>query len=93
MKAGIYVTLPRDEIRTQTHYDLIAETMSSHRWQTLKRRNLMAERFTEAEREAIIRMGKQAHQWHLKTGVPEELKMTLHTLYLWRRLANFCFEL
>ena len=93
MKSEIYITLNRDEIRSQTSYNLIAETMSSSRWNTGKRKRLMAERFTEAEREAMRRICAQAHRWHFVSGAPEELKMTLHTLFLWRRLANFCYEL
>jgi hypothetical protein len=53
----------------------------------------MKERFTEAEREKIYKLRKQARSWHLIKGVPDELKLSVNTMLLWQELANFCYEL
>lgn len=86
----LYISLNHDEIRSQIPYSVVAETMGSVRWNTGKRKRLMKQYFTESEIEAIYRLHKQAYSWYLVKGVPNEVKMTLHTYELWQRLANFC---
>lgn len=93
MKVKTYITLNRDEIRAQIPYALVCETMSGAKWNTGKRKRLMKERFTEAEREKIYKLHKQARSWHLVKGVPDELKLSVNTMLLWQKLANFCCEL
>ena len=93
MKVKTYIILNREEIQTQIPYALVCETMSGAKWNTGKRKRLMKERFTESEREKIYKLHKQAHSWHLRKGVPDELKLTVKTLLLWQKLANFCYEL
>jgi hypothetical protein len=89
----LYISFNADEIRKEIPYSVVAETMSRAVWNTGKRRRLMKEQFTEAEIEACYRLHKQAYTWYLRTGVPEELKMTLDTYHLWHKLANFCSTL
>lgn len=91
--ATLYLSFSREEIKEQIPYAIVAETMSSSKWNTGRRKRLMKEQFIEPEIDIIYRLGKQAHRWHLTTGVPEELKLTLHTFQMWTRLANFCAEL
>ena len=93
MKVGTYITLSRDEINSNIPYALIHQTISGAKWNTGRRKRLMKERFTESERTAICRLHRQAYTWYLRTGVPEELTMTTNTLFLWQKLANFCYEL
>ena len=93
MKVETYIVLNRDEINRQIPYGLVAETMSGARWGTGKRKRLLKERFTETEIDAIYRMHKQAYSWCLRTGVPDELRITPHILMLWQKLASFCCEL
>jgi hypothetical protein len=93
MKVSTYITLNRDEINQQIPYALVCETMSGAKWNTGKRKRLMKERFTEAEREKIYKLHKQAHNWYLVKGVPDELKLSVKTMLLWQKLANFCYEL
>ena len=89
-KMNFYIALNRDEIRERIPYALVAETMSSSIWGTGRRKRLMKEYFTKSETEAIYRLHKQAYTWHLRTGVPDEVKMSVQTYYLWQKLANFC---
>lgn len=89
----LYISFNADEIRKEIPYSVVAETMSRAVWNTGKRRRLMKEQFTEAEIEACYRLHKQAYDWYLKKGVPEEVKMTLSTYHLWHKLANFCATL
>lgn len=93
MKVENYIVMDRDEINRNIPYPIVAETMSSPRWSTGKRKRMMKERFTETEIDAVYRLHKQAHSWYLVKGVPDELRITPHILMLWHRLANFCCEL
>lgn len=88
-----YIALNRDEIQERIPYAVVAETMSSSRWNTGKRKRLMKERFTESEIEATYRLHRMARDWYLYKGVPEEAIMTLTTYDLWQKLANFCCEI
>lgn len=88
-----YIALNREEIQERIPYALVAETMSSSRWGTGRRKRLMKQYFTEAEIDAIYRLHKQAYAWYLRTGVPDEVKMSVKTYYLWQKLANFCCEI
>ena len=88
-----YIAFDREEIQERISYALIAETMSSAVWNTMKRRRLAKEFFTDAEIDAIYRLRNQARDWYLYKGVPDEVKMTVQTYNLWQKLANFCCEL
>lgn len=91
--ATLYLSFSREEIQKEIPYAIVAETMSRSVWNTGRRKQLMKEHFIEPEIDIINRLGRQAHRWHLTTGVPEELKLTLHTFEMWQRLANFCATL
>lgn len=93
MKTETYIVMNSDEIRENIPYPVVAETMSCSRWNTGKRKRMMREQFTDTEIDAIYRMHKQARQWYLIKGVPEELRITPHILALWHKLASFCCEL
>ena len=93
MEATIYLTLTHDEVNERIPYAVVAETMSGSRWNTGKRKRLMKQYFTESEIDAIYRLHKQAYDWYLRKGVPEEVKMTINTYNLWQKLANFCCEI
>lgn len=86
----LYISLNHDEIQERIPYPIVAETMSRAVWNTGKRKRLMKQYFTESEIEATYRLHKQAYDWYLRKGVPDEVKMTLHTYELWQRLASFC---
>lgn len=93
MKTETYLILTHDEVNEQIPYAIICEVMGGARWNTGKRKRLMKERFTESEVDAICRLHKQAYDWHLRKGVPDEVKMTVQTYALWQKLANFCCEI
>jgi hypothetical protein len=89
----LYLSLNHDEIQERIPYAIVAETMSGAVWNTGKRKRLMKQYFTEAEIDATYRLHKQAYDWYLRKGVPDEIKMTMNTYYLWQKLANFCCEI
>lgn len=91
--ARVIIALTREEVERKIPYRLICETMCGARWDTGRRRRLWRYEFTESERKACSKMKAQAHSWYLKTGVPDEVHMTLGTLGLWERLGNFCASL
>lgn len=93
MKVETYIIMNRDEIRDNIPYPVVAEMMSGARWNTGRRKRMMRERFTDTEIDAIYCMHKQARQWHLVKGVPDELRITPHILKLWHKLAAFCCEI
>ena len=93
MKVETYLVLNRDEINRQIPYGVVCVGMSSARWDTCKRKRLMKQRFTATEIDAIYRLHKQARNWYLVKGVPDELRITPHILKLWNKLADFCCEL
>lgn len=83
-----------DEIQEQIPYQIIAETTSSARWNTGKRKRLFAEQFTEKERYACSKIKQQAYIWALIKGVPANgIKMMPQTYELWQKFADFCASL
>ena len=89
----IYLEFEREEITNEIPYQLICETMGSSVWDTGKRKRLMSEFFTEAEKKRCSDLYKQAYSWALRKGVPDTVKMTPETFGLWHRLAAFCAAL
>lgn len=89
----VYVKLTGDEIREMIPYAVVCEAMSCSRWNTGRRKRLMREKFTESERNACNRLYRQAREWYLYKGVPDEILVKPSTLHLWQRLASFCCEL
>lgn len=90
MKAEISIIMSRDEVIAQIPYALICETRESARWTGRKLAECFACEFTPEERAEAATLFSLAHKWHLKTGVPEEVRMTAKTMALWLRLAQFC---
>lgn len=86
----IMLILNREEIQRKIPYAVICETHESAAWSTGRRRRLWKQTFTEAEQTAAERLFKMAHKWHLVTGVPDKVKMLPSTLYLWKKLGEFC---
>ncbi len=93
MNVQTYIYLSREEIQSKIAYSLICETMGGSRWETGKRKRLFVAEFTETERNVCRVLYKQAYDWYLRKGVPEQVKMTPKTLFLWEKLANFCSTL
>lgn len=89
----LMMQLDRDEISRDLPYAIICETRASAKWDTSHRRRLWNEQFTEAERNASIRIFQQAHSMHLVKGVPDSLIMTPETYRLWVKLGAFCANL
>lgn len=87
----LLIEFSHDDIQREIPYQIIAETMSRSIWDTGRRKRLMAELFTKAERDHVSKIKAQAHSWALVKGVPQDgVKMTLSTYQLWHKLAAFC---
>ena len=91
--AKLMIVLSREEVQKDIDYPVICETREGSRWDTMIRRRRWKEEFTDSERESCTRLFRFAHAWYLKTGVPEEVTMSLNTYSLWQRLAVFCASL
>ena len=87
------IVLNHDEVQRDIPYAVVCETRYGSRWNTMKRRRLWAQMFTEAERKAAHELFQMALLWYLDMGVPNEVKMTIGTYKLWGRLGEFCASL
>ena len=90
MKAEIVLCLDRDEVIQRIPYAMICETRDGARWTGRKLMERFESEFTPEERAEASALFQLAHKWHLKTGVPETVRMTAKTMALWLRLAEFC---
>lgn len=93
MTAEIILTMKREDIQARLPYAMICTTRESSIWDTGKRRKLWKERFTPEERSAASKIFAQAHDWYLKKGVPDEIRLSTKTFSLWERLVFFCVEI
>jgi hypothetical protein len=93
MKVRTYIIMTRDEVQRNIPYAMICETRWGATWENSRRRRRWAAEFTERERDHAYDLFKMAYKWYLKTGVPEEVKMSTQTLVLWSKLAEFCASL
>ena len=82
--------LTAEEVRVNIPYDLICYARYGSAWSTGRRRRAWLADFTEDERRAAGRLFRQAHDWTVGRGVPDEVTMTEKTFRLWRKLAEFC---
>lgn len=90
----MFIEFSHDEIQNGIPYQIIAETTSRSIWDTGRRKRLMSQLFSEAERRHIAEIRRQAHMWALVKGVPMNgVKMTISTYQLWHKLAEFCASL
>lgn len=91
--AKLMIVFGREEVQKSISYALICETMYGSRWETGKRRRRWVAEFTENERRACAKLKSQAYDWHLRHGVPDEVKMRVETFALWQKLEAFCASL
>lgn len=93
MQTRVYLYLTHDEVIERIPYGVIAEIRWGRTWGTGKRRRRWLQEFTEQERNHASELFKLAYKWYLKTGVPDEVKMSTKTYCLWIKLAEFCASL
>ena len=87
----VKIHVSHDEVIESLPYGVICEAMEGARWNTMKRKRLWNEIFSESEKRKITEIKKIAHRLYLVTGVPEYgLDMTKDMYLLWYKLAHFC---
>lgn len=92
MKVVTRFILEHSEIE-QLYYRLIVSSMGSSIWKTGKVQRPYKEQFTEQERHDIkYTIYRKAHDWYLRTGVPEEVEMSEYEFKLWHKLRDFCIK-
>lgn len=91
MRAEIVLT--EDEVRENIPYEIICVTKESSIWNTMRRKRMWKEEFTDAERSAATDIFRKAHSWTLVKGVPDETRMSMKTYKLWQKLGCFCGSL
>ena len=88
--AKIMLVMTHEEVNASIAYSLICFARYGSAWNTGRRRRAWLADFTEEERRAAGRLFRQAHDWTVGRGVPNEVTMTEKTFRLWRKLAEFC---
>ena len=87
------IVLDRDEIQAAIPYQMICTTRYSSIWNTARRKRLWKEQFPGYKGEKANTMCRQSYNWMMKTGVPEQIRMSASTYDLWQELAAFCCSL
>ena len=88
--AKIMLVMTHEEVNASIAYSLICFARYGRAWDTGRRRRAWLADFTEEERRAAGRLFRQAHDWTVGRGVPNEVTMTEKTFHLWRKLAELC---
>ena len=87
------IVLDRDEIKAAIPYQMICMTRYGSVWNTIRRKRRWKEHFPGYKGEKANAMCRQSYNWTLKTGVPEQIRMSAATYDLWQELAEFCASL
>ena len=88
--ATFYMELEAQEVHDKIAFPLICTIRYSSCWNTMKRKRKWLEEFTPEERKKAGELFQKAHSWYLGKGVPDTVRMTVHTYYLWKKLEAFC---
>ena len=88
--ATFYMELEAHEVHEKIAFPFICTTRYSSRWETMKRKRKWKEEFTPEERRSAEELFRKAHSWYLGKGVPDTVRMTVRTYYLWQKLEAFC---
>ena len=89
MTALIHMTY--EDVHRELPYMMICEAVEGCRWETGKRKRMMKEWFTDAERRKLTEIKKLAHRWALTKGVPDKgVTMAVSTYKLWKKFGDFC---
>ena len=89
----VFMELNRDEIHSLLPYMIIAETTKRAVWSTGRRKRMFSKIFTEGERKRCYEIAATAGRWAFVSGIPDSVRMTSETLVLWRKFADFCYQL
>ena len=89
----IYLHLDRDEIREKIPYELVAEIFARGIVKTGKAKRIFNEMFDESEKKRIYELRSKATAWAFRTGAPDKTHLTVDTLMLWQKLAEYCMRL
>ena len=92
-KAIVMLEFTHDEVNKGIPYAMICETRFGRSWDTGKRKRLWLNSFSESEREKCSKLFSQARTWHLVSGVPDTVQMSVKTYELWQKLGAFCASL
>lgn len=93
MKVKIMLKMTSEEITKTIPYELICETYCRDIFNTGKAKRIRSKCFTDSEWDHCIGLCRTAYKWMLKTGVPNEVEMSVGTLSLWKRLAIYCYHI
>lgn len=91
--ANLMLVMSNEEVNASIAYSLICFARYGSAWDTGRRRRAWLADFTEEDRRAAGRLFRQAHDWTVGRGVPDEVTMSMKTFHLWRKLAEFCGSL
>lgn len=78
------------EVHATIPYSLICMTRYGSSWDTGRCRRGWLSNFSEEERKAATRLFQTAHDWTVGRGVPDIVRMSTKTFFLWRKIGDFC---
>lgn len=87
---NLNITLSHDEVNQKIPYALICDVRYGSRWNTGKNKREYEKSFTVEEREEAEKIFRQAYKWHITSGVPDNVTMSMRTFALWLKLGEFC---
>ena len=88
--AKIEMIFTSEEIIKEIPYQFICQTRYSSIWDTMRRKVLWNNVFTEEEKEQVERMFRQTYTWCTK-GITDTVRMDFYTYLLWDKIRKFCF--
>ena len=91
--AQFYMELEAHEVNEKIAYPLICTARYGSCWSTMRRKRKWVEEFTPEERKKAEELFRKAHSWFLGRGVPDKVRMTVSTYYLWKKLELFCMSI
>lgn len=91
--ASIEIVLTNEEVDQYIPYGMICMTRYSGIWNTIRRKIMWNEEFSETERFKAEKLFCQAHNWAVGHGVPSTVRFDLFTFGLWKKIEAFCKSL
>ncbi len=82
--------LSSTEVHAAIPYSMICMTRYGSSWDTGRRLRAWLSDFSEEERKAAARLFPKARDWTVGRGVPEVVRMSTKTFFLWQKLGEFC---
>lgn len=86
---NIEMVFTNEEVKLNIPFEMICQTRYSSIWNTMKRKLLWNQVFTEVEKEKAEKIFRQAYSWYIN-GIAEYVRIDFEMYRLWDKIARFC---